>query len=142
MKAEPATGQRSATSGQDRASSPCRSPEDVTARLKEATADPAPVARQLVRVFIGEDTYCPSSSSWLADCTQQFSACLTEDWNGLWAARSPVCGVGQRDAPRPSVLQRGPSTSGLNGVPASRTPYRKRRNASIALICRYSVVAV
>lgn len=33
--------------------------EQVRRRLEELTADPEPVMRRLVRVFIGEGTYCP-----------------------------------------------------------------------------------
>jgi hypothetical protein len=33
--------------------------EQVRRRLAELMEDPAPVMRQLVRVFIGEGTYCP-----------------------------------------------------------------------------------
>jgi hypothetical protein len=33
--------------------------EQVRGRLAELMADPEPVIRQLVRVFVGEDTYCP-----------------------------------------------------------------------------------
>jgi hypothetical protein len=33
--------------------------EQVRRRLAELMEDPAPVMRQLVRVFLGEGTYCP-----------------------------------------------------------------------------------
>jgi hypothetical protein len=33
--------------------------DQVRARFEEMMADPAPVMRQLVRVFVGEGTFCP-----------------------------------------------------------------------------------
>jgi hypothetical protein len=33
--------------------------EQVRSRVEELTADPEPVMRRLVRVFIGDGTYCP-----------------------------------------------------------------------------------